>query len=87
VQLQLRVRPAQGVTRIAADLNGHSLGARALSADWQDLSWDTDATMWHGGLNELTLVTDGVYAPAGAAPDTRVRGIDVARIRFVRRGP
>ena len=84
-QLQLHVRPAPGVTRVEAGLNGHSLGSRTLSTDWQDVSWDVDVSMWRSGLNELSLVTDRIYEPAVAGRDDRVRGIDVARIVFVRR--
>ena len=87
VQVQLHVRPAPGITRMSAELNGHLLESRTLSADWQEVSWETDATMWQSGLNDLSIVTDRVYAPAGTDPDTRVRGIDVALIRFVRSQP
>jgi hypothetical protein len=41
--------------------------------------------MWRSGVNDLSLVTDRVYEPTGSDRADRVRGIEVARILFVRR--
>jgi hypothetical protein len=64
--------------RVAAQLNGHALGARTLSQDWEELTFDAPLADWFYGFNLLELRFAGTTAPAPSEDPSQQRRLAAA---------